>query len=200
MYIIRKTETPITTLCDAAWEQAELAELQQLNWKEDYPYNPGMQARILYSNFGIHIKLTTQEQPLLARETKQNGDVCKDSCMEFFFRPNVDDPRYLNFEFNPFGTMYLGIRTGRDDSAFPTEDKKYFGAKSEVDDKEWNLMFTVPFEFIERNFGKCDKVMYGNLYKCGDEVENTHYLTYYPIDVPEPDYHRPEFFDKFVLE
>ena len=199
MYTIKKTDKKITDLFDAAWEQAELADVACKNWPE-YTANPGMQARVLYSAYGLHVRLTTQEQPLLARETRQNGDIYKDSCMEFFFRPNPEDPRYLNFEFNPFGSMYLGIRTGRYDPAFPAEDKKYFEVVSDVTDKEWNLMFTVPFAFMEREFGVCAKKFYGNFYKCGDEVLPKHYLTYYPIDLEAPDFHRPEFFGEFILE
>ncbi len=199
MYTIKKTDTKITDLFDAAWEKAECANVDTINWPA-YDYNPGMQARLLYSDYGIHIKLTTQEQPLLARETKQNGNIYKDSCMEFFFSPKAEDKRYINFEINPFGTMYLAIRTGRTDPSFPTEDKRYFGIVSDVTDKEWSLCFTVPFAFIEKYFGGCDKVFRGNIYKCGDETVREHYVTYYPMPINPPDYHRSDCFGEFVLE
>lgn len=200
MYTIHKVDAPITDIFSAAWDKAELAEVNCLNWPDRWDYNPGMQARIVYSEVGLHVKLTTQEQPLLARATSQNGDIYKDSCMEFFFRPKAEDPRYLNFEFNAFGSMYLGLRTGRNDPSFPTEDKRYFGVTSDVTDKEWNLMFTVPFAFIEKYFGGYDKTMYGNLYKCGDETVREHYVTYYPMPIDPPDYHKPECFGEFVLD
>ena len=199
MYTIKKVTTPITDIFDAASEKAECAKVETNNWPE-YDYTPGMQARLLYSDYGIHVKLTTQEQPLLARETKQNGAIYKDSCMEFFFSPKADDKRYINFEINPFGTMYLAIRTGRTDPSFPTEDKRYFGIVSDVTDKEWSLCFTVPFAFIEKYFGGCDKVFRGNIYKCGDETVREHYVTYYPMPINPPDYHRSDCFGEFVLE
>lgn len=200
MYIIHKTATPVADMHAPEWEKAELAEVATLNWPELYDFNPGMQARILYSDFGLHVKFTTQEKPLLARATEQNGAIYKDSCMEFFFKPKAEDPRYINFEINPFATMYLAIRTGRKDAAFPAEDKKYFGIVSEVEDGAWSLMFTVPFEFIDRNFGGIDKTFYGNIYKCGNETVHKHYVTYYPMNINPPDFHRPDCFGPFVLE
>lgn len=34
----------------------------------------------------------------------------------------------------------------------------------------------------------------GNLYKCGDGLEQPHYLSWSAIDTPKPDFHVPEFF------
>lgn len=34
----------------------------------------------------------------------------------------------------------------------------------------------------------------GNLYKCGDSLEQPHYLSWSAIDTPKPDFHVPEFF------
>ena len=42
--------------------------------------------------------------------------------------------------------------------------------------------------------------MYANLLKCGVDTENTHYVTYAPIDTPEPEFPQPEFFAEFILE
>lgn len=197
MYKIRKTAAGITDIHDKAWDTAEKAVVALINWKE-YTYKPEMTVRILYSEHGLHIKLTTDDDPIVARKRRQNEQVCEDSCMEFFFRPNEEDPHYFNFEFNPFGTMYMSVRTSRSDFYYPAEDKKYFGVRSEVGEKEWSLIFTVPFEFIDRELGGHTKRMYGNLYKCGGDKK--HYLSYYPINTESPDFHRPEFFGEFELD
>ena len=199
MYIIKKTENNIKCISDKAWDYANVANVDKINWKE-FEAAPKMTAKLLYNDFGIYVQLETNEKPLLARFSDQNSRVCCDSCMEFFFRPNENDPRYINFEFNPFGTMFLAIRTSRFDPVHPEQDKKYFNVKSYVDDQCWVLQFCVPFEFIDGIFGSHTKTMYGNLYKCGDETEGEHYVTYYPVGTEKPDYHRPEFFGEFVLE
>ncbi len=199
MYVIKKTESNLNCINDIAWESANVANIDTINWKE-YGCIPKTCAKLLYNDYGIYVKLETDEKPLLARHTKQNDSVCCDSCMEFFFRPNENDPRYFNFEFNPFGTMYLAVRTSRFDPVHPAEDKEYFNVKSYVDDKSWTLQFCIPFEFIDGIFGTHTKTVYGNLYKCGEDTLTPHYATYYPILKEEPDFHRPEFFGKFILE
>ncbi|MBQ3115159.1 MAG: hypothetical protein IJC06_03445 [Clostridia bacterium] len=199
MYIIKKTENKINCIDDKAWDNADVANIDKINWSE-FGCAPKTTGKILYNDYGIYVRLETDEKPLLARHCNQNDKVCCDSCMEFFFRPNENDARYLNFEFNPFGTMYLAIRTSRYDAVHPDKDKKYFDVKSYVDDKRWALQFCIPFEFIDGIFGSHTKKIYGNLYKCGDETLKIHYATYYPVMTKEPDYHRPEFFGEFILE
>ncbi|MEE1043251.1 MAG: carbohydrate-binding family 9-like protein [Clostridia bacterium] len=200
MYIIKKTENDIKCINDKGWDNAEVAVIDTINWEGECGCPPKTTAKLLYNDFGLYVRMETDEKPLLARYTEQNSPVHTDSCMEFFFRPNENDPRYLNFEFNPFGTMYFAIRTSREDFAHIDKDKKFFNVKSYVDDKKWVLQFCVPFSFIDEVFGSHSTTIYGNLYKCGDETENPHYATYYPIKSDEPDYHRPECFDKFILE
>ena len=199
MYIIRKIENNINCINDKAWDYANIANIDKVNWKE-FGCIPKTTAKLLYSDYGIYVQLETDENPLLSRYCNQNDKVNRDSCMEFFFRPNENDPRYFNFEFNPFGTMSLAVRTSRHDPVRPGKDKKYFNVKSYVDDKKWVLQFCIPFEFIDEIFGSHTKTIYGNLYKCGEETEVEHYATYYPIETEKPDYHRPEFFGKFVFE
>jgi len=199
MYTIKKTDHKIECMNDSAWESANVASVTTRNWAQ-YEYIPDTTAKILYSDYGIHVQMESDEDPILARYTEQNSSVCCDSCMEFFFSPNSDDNRYFNFEFNAFGTMYCGVRTSRYDPEYPAEDKKYFEVKTYVDDKTWKLQFTVPFEIIHRIFGKHTSVFKGNLYKCCEDSEKEHYLSLYPLHPTEVDFHRPEFFGEFCLE
>lgn len=151
MYIIKKTKNNIKCIYDTVWDSANVANINKINWIE-YGCVPETSAKLLYNDYGIYVQLQTDEKPLLARYTDQNDEVCNDSCMEFFFRPNENDPRYFNFEFNPFGTMYFAVRTSRWDPMHPAKDKEYFNVKSYVDDKRWILQFCIPFEFIDEIF------------------------------------------------
>ena len=36
--------------------------------------------------------------------------------------------------------------------------------------------------------------MKGNVYKCGDMLPHPHFLSFFPIHLPKPDFHRPDFF------
>ena len=199
MYTIKKSNSKITDINDKSWDMAEIAEVNCINWKE-FSWKPNTYARVLYSDYGLHIKLVTDEQNLFVSRREQNSDVSKDSCMEFFIRPCMSDERYLNFEINPFGTMYLGVRYNRDNKELIALPREYFDVQSVVSDKEWVVAFNIPFEFIDKIFGVHDDKMLGNIYKCGEDTEIEHYVTYYPISSAEPDFHRPECFREFVLE
>lgn len=198
MYKISKSPKRITSADDKVWNTAETLFINQLNWDE-YQYCPETTAKLLFSDYGIHVRMHTDESPLLARYTDQNDPVCTDSCMELFISPNEGDDRYINMEFNPFGTMYLAIRTSRFDASHPEEDKAYFEVSSSVDRNGWTLSFTIPFEFIDRNFGKHTKNMRGNVYKCREDGTPEHYVSLFPIDTPKPDFQRSEFFGNFML-
>ncbi len=191
MYTIKRTQS-------INWEDAQVANISINNWKQ-FCYCPKTTGRLLYNDYGIYVRLETEEKPLLARKTEQNSPVCTDSCMEIFIRPNENDPRYMNFEFNPFGTMYLAVRTSRADPVYPAEDKNYFQVESRVDEKSWVLQFVIPFEFIHKIYGSHTNRMFANLYKCGEDTEKEHYLSYLPLHPEQVDFHRSEYFGEFIL-
>jgi hypothetical protein len=58
-------------------------------------------------------------------------------------------------------------------------------------------MEVIPFEA----FGYTEKPssLRANLYKCGDECDLPHYISWSPIDLPSPDFHCPDFFGKIEL-
>ncbi len=199
MYTIKKTDRKNVCMDDTAWETAELAPVTINNWKQ-FEYLPNTYAKLLYSEDGIYVKMWTDETPLLARYTNQNDKVCTDSCMELFISPNANDKRYLNFEFNPFGTMYFAIRTNRFDAEHPIQDKSFFNVQTSVESGKWTILFMIPFSYIDEVFGQHTKVMRGNLYKCGEETLREHYGSYYPLHPTEIDFHRSEYFGEFVLE
>ena len=199
MYTIKKAPYKITEMNDKAWDIAEVAKIEKLNWA-DFSWKPNTTAKLLYSDFGLHIQMQTDEKPLLARHTERNSEVCTDSCMECFIKPNANDDRYMNFEFNAFGTMYLAIRYDRDNRMKPDVSKDIFEVKTLVEDGKWTLQWTIPFTYIEEIYGGHTDVMYGNLYKCGEETEIEHYVTYYPVKTENPDFHCPGCFGEFRLE
>ncbi|MBQ4528475.1 MAG: carbohydrate-binding family 9-like protein [Clostridia bacterium] len=199
MYIIKKTDHKIERMNDSAWENANVANVACRNWRE-FEYIPHTTAKILYSDYGIHVQMESEEKPILARYRHQNTPVCTDSCMEFFISPNENDTHYFNFEINPIGTMCLGCCNSRYDVVKPDENKVYFDVKTYVDDKTWKIQYTIPFEFINKYVGGYTKNMRGNLYKCGNDTKQCHYLSYYPMHATERDFHRPEYFGSFILE
>ena len=68
-----------------------------VNWKT-FDYQPKVSFRIGHVQNEIWLKYDVREKHILARETKTNGDVYKDSCVEIFI--SLDGKNYYNFEFS----------------------------------------------------------------------------------------------------
>ena len=69
MYIIKKTGNNINCINDAAWDSANVANIDKVNWQE-YGCVPKTTGKLLYNDYGIYVQLETDEKPLFA------GPVC----------------------------------------------------------------------------------------------------------------------------
>ena len=45
-----------------------------------------------------------------------------------------------------------------------------------------------------------DREIKANFYKCGDELQTPHFLSWNPIKIENPDFHRPDFFGTLEFE
>lgn len=63
----------------------------------------------------------------------------------------------------------------------------------------WGLLVIIPLSLIGVVEGREPKTLLGNFYKCADETETPHYLSWSPIHTETPDFHRPEFFGELYL-
>jgi len=180
-----------------------------INWPA-FAYKPKVQFRIGHSGKEIWLKYYVNEKYILARETRTNGDVYKDSTVEFFI--SLDQKNYYNFEFSCIGTIHLAYGPGRQDRKFvdpetvekieiqSTLGNEPFEEKS--GDFEWEMMIRIPlvcFTFDKLKTFNGIKAT-ANFYKCGDETKKPHYITWNPVQTENPDYHRPEFFGKLEFE
>lgn len=207
-----KTASSISILEAAKFleKQSDIEALDILNWEKAFPYKPGVQFRIAHTGSEIWLKFYVQEKNILAQETKINGDVYKDSTVEFFI--SLDGKNYYNFEFNCIGTPHVGYGPGRGnrtpvlpeivnqidiESSLGSEP---FSEKS--GDFSWEMMICIPTQCFA--FDKVQKLNglkgTANFYKCGDETSDPHFVTWNAIDTENPDYHRPEFFGKINFE
>lgn len=180
-----------------------------INWKE-YSYQPTVSFRIGHIQDEIWLKYYVKEKHILARETRTNGEVYKDSCVEFFVSPGGTN--YYNFEFSCIGTIHLAYGPGRGDRRFvdPGIIKKIKIESSLGDqpfeektgDFEWEMTIRIPVECFAFSALKSLNGLKGaaNFYKCGDGTSDPHYVTWNPIKTENPDYHRPEFFGKILFE
>jgi len=61
---------------------------------------------------------------------------------------------------------------------------------------DWSLTVGIPLDLIGLVPGDTFRC---NFYKCGDKTKIPHYVTWAPIGVSSPDYHRPEYFKEVEL-
>ena len=177
-YIVKKTAKP-SGVCDGIWESVEPVVLDCV-WDDVFPSPYTTLARMVHSDEGITVKMTSSEWPLTITATELNTTVCIDSCMEFFFTPNALDKNYINIEINPNGAAYCAVNFRRGDSELIAPcDIETLGIRSAVYDDRWEIEYTIPASFIQKyiptyRHGIGAKIR-GNFYKCGDLTDHEHY-------------------------
>ncbi|MEG2513731.1 MAG: carbohydrate-binding family 9-like protein [Bacteroidaceae bacterium] len=181
-----------------------------VNWKE-YPYCPLAEARIAYADGYILLNYRVEEKSVRAKYGEDNGSVWTDSCMEFFVMP-ASDKLYYNIECNCIGTVLIGAgkdRNGREHASKETIAKvqrwSSLGNKpfdERIGNCKWELSLIIPYAvFFKHQITALDgQVLKGNFYKCGDELQTPHFLSWNPIKIEKPDFHRSDFFGELEFE
>ena len=178
------------------------------NYYKESACQPVAFACLAYDEGGIYVYQKAFEAEIKAVMTEQNGDIYKDSCLEFFinFSPEQTDD-YLNYEINPLGVMHLGLGPDRYCRTLLFDsDKNYFNIKcldsiDEFNKEYWEISYYIPFDYIRKHFPgfSLENTFKGNFFKIGDQCKLPHYGTYAKVDTPTPDFHRREFFSDFVI-
>ncbi len=186
-------------------EDSPKASISCNNW--NYSYAPIMAGQLTYlEDTGLIILLSCFEKNPMTRYTNPYDPVHTDSCMEIFLNVFPEKSNlYLNFETNSNGAYCSGVGEGRH-NRLKTLYEYGMAPKIEITktDEMWQAKMTIPRELIKAVYGD-DKLssgdyMLGNIYKCGEFGENVHFLSWSEIDTPSPDFHRPEFFGKFIIK
>ena len=84
------------------WESIPVAQIDQYLWSDVRSIIPS--AQLAWDEDALYVRLQAIEPHILARFTGTLDEVCKDSCLEFFFCPQEGE-RYFNFEVNPNGSV-----------------------------------------------------------------------------------------------
>ncbi len=176
----------------------------------NYEFSGEVDFNIAYSDAGILLKFNVIEENVLARFTKANDPVYKDSCVEFFMALD-NESSYYNFEFNCTGTCLAGYgKSAIDRQLLSIEKIKQIEVTSsfkslifkEKEMVNWQLTILIPnqtFQFHTiNNFNEHEANV--NFYKCGDDLPKPHYLCWNPIiDTAQPNFHLPNYFGKAIF-
>ena len=175
------------------------------NWAE-YPYTPEVYFHVAHSDLALAFFFKVKESHVLAVTLEANGPVWEDSCVEIFLA-NPNGEGYFNFETNCIGTSLAAKRRSRIDADMFTDEQmaqiRTVGSlpHETIDKKgeelEWTMLKIIPFSVL--GLDKAPASLMGNLYKCGNLCEQTHFLSWSPIDLPAPNFHCPDFFGEILL-
>lgn len=172
--------------------------------------NPEVSFAIAHCGGKIALHFHVKDFELRAKETCDDGRVWEDSCCEFFVSPDCND-FYYNFECNCIGTLLLhgGVRPDRPSAPQSCYDAvaRWSSLGSDAIGKhkervEWDLVEIIPVSAFFRHDIKSlhGLDMKANFYKCGDLLDSPHFLSWAPIDLPEPMFHCPDFFGELKFE
>ena len=183
--------------------------IDSVNWKEQFPYKPLAVANVAHDGKYIYVDFFVRCNYLRAVNYEDNSPVSQDSCVEFFVSPKCDN-HYWNFEFNCIGTINASHRSQRNNPTRLTHEeldrvKRYCSCGNrpfnEVEGLfAWNVLIAVPLDLIGVKYEGKPIEMKGNFNKCASGTSQPHYLSWNPIVSEKPDFHRPEYFARIVLE
>ncbi len=176
------------------------------NWPEQFPYTPSVLCTLAHNGSTLFVKFRVEEATTKAQVCEDNGKVWTDSCVELFI--SVDDSGYYNFEFSCIGKTLLGFRKERPQAVYASAEllntiPRYSSlGKENFEEKQiphpWELTVGIPISALFKHHLTTWQGLEAriNLYKCGDQLSQPHYLSWRPIDTPKPDFHTPRYFTK----
>lgn len=185
--VLRKESLPIW------WEEIEPYEINHALWGSTY--QPEAFAKLCYiKGDAIYVNMFVKEKEPKAVYTKNNDPVYKDSCLECFLNVNPDKTdNYFNFEMNANGAILVGFGNGREHRKSIDVDFVPFVFKNE---EGWGVTLIVPESFVLEYFSTIQDEWKGNFYKCGDETESVHFLSWSEVKEEKPNFHCPKWFGK----
>lgn len=212
-YTVKYRAESITINADwnkPAWRQVEPLQISLPHWPCQSEHLPLTEVKMQYDPENIYVIFRVQDRYVRAVATGINGQVWKDSCVEFFFSPYPGTGNsYLNLEVNcngiPLmqhhegpraGTHFLDVEQCR---KIEIASSIQCAVENEITEPlTWTLEYRLPFEilaaypeFVKPAPGLCWKA---NFYKCADESSHPHWMAWSPIDRDQPDFHCPEYF------
>ncbi len=213
IYHVRRAQPPVAL--DAGWEQGpwedtrpdELAH----HMGERPAHFPRTCFKILYDDDAVYIMFRVEDRYVRAIASEHQGQVWKDSCVEFFFRPSdAEGSGYFNLEMNCGGTMLFHHqrRPWQNAVSVSPEDVRRIETHCSLprivepemtEPLTWTVAYRLPFDIVARYCPSAKRPASGvswraNLYKCAEHNSHPHWLTWAPVDHPRPNFHLPEYF------
>lgn len=184
--------------------------IDKVNWPNVFSKTLPVTVQIAHDNEKFYLYYQVQGEELRAINTQDFMSVWEDSCVEFFVK-RKGEKEYRNFEFNAHGVLLASKRESKDSAQqlsvelmssierFTTINHVY---RDGVQVSDWTLYAEIPKEAIgfSTKEGLSQQTISANFYKCGDETNEPHFISWNPIDIPKPNFHLPQFFGDLIFE
>lgn len=185
------------------------SDISVVNWPEVSPYRPMTSFACAYSKKYIYIDFLVRCNYLRAENTADQSPVSQDSCVEFFIDPRCDG-HYWNFEFNCIGAINASHRSERPNpTRLNTAELASVRRWPSCGDRAfceiqglftWDLLVAIPLELMGFDGDSIPEHARANFYKCASATSEPHYLSWSPICIDHPDFHRPDFFGDIYFD
>lgn len=193
----------------AQWQRAAEIPVQRVMGPVQ-AFMPTVRAKMMYDDRYVYVIFRVEDKFVRSVATSINGRIWEDSCVEFFFAPDVTNPMaYFNLEINAGGYPLFHVKDPKRPGApLPSDDDirkiEIVSTMPRTVDPEiqkptvWSLEYRIPVEMLTRYAGVRQPApgvtWNGNFYKCGDKTSNPHWLTWSEVGNPTPNFHLPQFF------
>ncbi len=199
----------VTSRIDQLLRSGATAQIDRLNWPGAYPISLPTTVTAAHDGMKLYLCFRVEGEQLRVMHTCDFDPVWQDSCVEFFMQREGEDT-YRNFECNALGALLAAHRESRESFRRLTEEVKTVFRYSSIQHRyegdrqlsDWQLYLEIPkaaMGFTAEESLSGQKIR-ANFYKCGDETATPHYQSWNPIELPNPDFHAPQFFGLLELD
>lgn len=198
-------QTPLETI-SGKLDALERNEIAFAPWADEHVL-PSVGFAIAHSREAILLKYYVHEQEIKATYHNFNDPVYEDSCVEFFIAFD-DEAAYYNLEFNCAGTARVQFGPGKQDRVF-IPPGLLEGIRYHVSIRNntgaginWELTLYLPVALFNfhPNLQLEQSPARVNFFKCGDALQQPHFLCWSNILADKPEFHLPVFFKDAIFK
>jgi len=219
VYEVIETKEPIKI--DADWDKEQWKGVKSVtitNYMGEVPtFKPKAQTKMVYDKDNLYVIFRVEDRYVKSITDRNNGPVYRDSAVEFFFSPDVENSHlYFNIETNCGGKVLFHHNNPTDRSLnkrLTDEDIALLEIAHSMpaivdpevtDDITWTIEYKVPLALLQK-YSPVTMPVKGvewraNFYKIAEITSNPHYITWSKVNMLRPNFHVPENFGRIIFK
>lgn len=179
-----------------------------LNWPKEYGTVAPTTLALAHDDKNIYLFFHVFSPAFRCVNEGAQVPVSEDCCVEAFLQPQKGG-EYWNFEFNAACAINASHRLERPTPTRLTSEECesvfteawFFGPRNaEGKPADWSLFIEIPLTLLGLENCAPGTEIHGNFYSCASKAKIPYYQSWAPIKTPKPDFHRPEFFGRIILQ